>query len=120
MKLKTTLALFLGTLTAAYAQDEEEVIKEEAPVEIEVVPVEAEAEADHDIDFSFFEPTEQDTVVKYRTQSFPFIAGGFGNVSNDGAFANSDIGYLRSSFFEWGLAFRRPFKEDKNLLGLRY
>lgn len=120
MKLRITLALLLGTLTATYAQVEEEVIKEETPVEIEVVPVEAETEADYDFDFSFFEPTEQDTVVKYRTQSFPFIAGGFGNVSNDGAFANSDFGYLRSSFFEWGLAFRRPFNEDKNLLGLRY
>src|SRR5690554_1397573 len=109
MKLRFTFALLLGTLTATYAQVEEKIIV-----------VQEEAEPAYSYDFSFFEPTELDTVVKYRTQTFPFIAGGFGNVSDDGAFANSDFGYLRSGFFEWGLAFRRPFNEDKNLLGLRY
>ena len=120
MKLRFTFALLLGTLTATYAQVEEE--KAEGVIEVqEIESVEIiDGEPTDYYDFSFFEPTELDTVVKYRTQTFPFIAGGFGNVSDDGAFANSDFGYLRSGFFEWGLAFRRPFNEDKNLLGLRY
>ena len=134
MKLKITLALLLGTLTVSYAQVEEKteettVMRVDEPVptnqetseEIEVVPVaEIPDDYEYEYDFSFFEPTELDTVVKYRTQTFPFIAGGLGNVSNDGAFAHSDFGYLRSGFVEWGLAFRRAFNEDNNLLGLRY
>lgn len=125
MKLKITLALFLGTFATTFAQVEEEVVETVEVVEEEAVEVVEAAAVEtvedlRDFDYSIFEPTAQDTVVKYRRKIFPFIAGGYGNVSNDGAFANSQFGYLRSTFFEWGLAVRRPFNEDKNLLGLRY
>src|SRR5690606_7407419 len=129
MKFKITLALLLGTFTATYAQVEETSTEETITVveektedtseKVEVVPVTEESDA-YECDFSFFAPTELDTVVKYRTQAILFSAGGSRTGSDDDAFANSDFGYLRSSFAEWGLAFRRPFNENNNLLGLRY
>src|SRR5690606_31300449 len=103
-KYKITIALSLEKFTVTYVQDEETSTEETITVveektedtseKVEVVPVTEESD-DYEYDFSFFEPTELDTVVKYRTQPILFFAGGFGNVSDDGAFANSDFGYLR-------------------------
>lgn len=61
-----------------------------------------------------------DTVPKYRTQVSPYFSYGVGNVAVDGAFANSEFGYMRSNSIEWGIAVRRPFSENSNTWGIRY
>lgn len=63
---------------------------------------------------------KMDTVVKYRTEISPFIAFGVGNVATDKMFANSEFGYMRSNYVEWGLALRTPFSKTDNRWGVRY
>lgn len=70
--------------------------------------------------FDFAMGIEMDTVVKYRTKITPYLAFGVGNVATDGAFANSEFGYLRSNYFEWGIAVRTPFNKNNNKWGVRY
>src|SRR5690606_9674615 len=52
--------------------------------------------------FDFAMGVQMDTVVKYGTKTTPYLAFGVGNVATDGAFANSEFGYMRSNYFEWG------------------
>lgn len=61
-----------------------------------------------------------DTIPQYNTQVRPYLYYGLGNLATDGAFANSEFGYLRSSLVEWGLAFRKPFSKTDNKWGIRY
>lgn len=63
---------------------------------------------------------KMDTIVKYRTEVSPFIAFGVGNVATDNMFANSEFGYMRSNYVEWGIAFRTPFSKTDNKWGIRY
>lgn len=113
-------------------------ISNEPPVAIQVVPVVEEvevveveavdaAEENYDYDwgketspFDFAMGVQMDTVVKYRTKITPYLAFGVGNVATDGAFANSEFGYLRSNYFEWGIAARAPFSKTNNKWGIRY
>src|SRR5690554_6292682 len=53
--------------------------------------------------FDFAMGVEVDTVVRYKKSVKPYLAFGLGNVAIDGAFANSEFGYLRSNFVEWGI-----------------
>lgn len=48
------------------------------------------------------------------------LAAGFNNLVTDGAVANSDFGYGRSSFFEWGLTHNYRLTKNSNLLHLKY
>lgn len=99
----------------------------EAPVEVvEVEAVDA-AEENYDYDwgketspFDFAMGVQMDTVVKYGTKTTPYLAFGVGNVATDGAFANSEFGYMRSNYFEWGIAARTPFSKTNNKWGIRY
>lgn len=70
--------------------------------------------------FDFAMGVELDTVVKYRKVVMPYVAVGVGNVATDGAFANSEFGYLRSNYVEWGIAVRAPFSKTNNKWGIRY
>lgn len=63
---------------------------------------------------------ELDTIVKYRTEVSPFIAFGVGNVATDNMFANSEFGYVRSNYVEWGVVARTPFSRTNNKWGVRY
>ncbi len=55
-----------------------------------------------------------------RTTSQVTIALGANNVVTNGAVANSDFGYLRSRFFEWGLTKNTRILKENNLLHFRY
>ncbi len=55
-----------------------------------------------------------------RTTSQVTIALGANNVVTNGAVANSDFGYLRSRFFEWGLTKNTRIMKENNLLHFRY
>ncbi|ESU20152.1 hypothetical protein FCR2A7T_15670 [Flavobacterium cauense R2A-7] len=55
-----------------------------------------------------------------RTTSQFVIAGGFNNLVTNGAVANSDFGYLRSVFYEWGFTKRTRLAKESNLLHLKY
>lgn len=97
--------------------------------EVEVVEVEAidTAEENYDYDwgketspFDFAMGVQMDTIVKYSTTKSPYLAFGVGNVATNGAFANSEFGYLRSNYFEWGVAARTPFSKTNNKWGIRY
>lgn len=55
-----------------------------------------------------------------RTTSQLVIAGGFNNLVTDGALANSDFGYARSAFWEWGLTLNTRLMKENNLLHLKY
>lgn len=70
--------------------------------------------------FDFAMGVQMDTVVKYRTKVAPYLAIGVGNVATNGAFANSEFGYLRSNSVEWGIAARTPFNKTSNKWGIRY
>lgn len=70
--------------------------------------------------FDFAMGVQLDTVVKYRTKVAPYLAFGFGNVATEGAFANSEFGYLRSGYVEVGIAARTPFSKTSNKWGVRY
>lgn len=70
--------------------------------------------------FDFAMGVQMDTVVKYGTKTTPYLAFGVGNVATDGAFANSEFGYMRSNYFEWGIAARTPFSKTNNKWGIRY
>ena len=70
--------------------------------------------------FDFAMGVQMDTVVKYGTKTTPYLAFGVGNVATDGAFANSEFGYMRSNYFEWGVAARTPFSKTNNKWGIRY
>jgi len=70
--------------------------------------------------FDFAMGVQMDTIVKYGTKVTPYLAFGVGNVATDGAFANSEFGYMRSNYFEWGVAARTPFSKTNNKWGIRY
>jgi len=108
-----------------YVQSVPEVIFDET----EVVEVEAVDAADENYDYDWGKETspfdfamgvQMDTVVKYSTKVTPYLAFGVGNVATDGAFANSEFGYMRSNYFEWGVAARTPFSKTNNKWGIRY
>ncbi|WKW45857.1 outer membrane beta-barrel protein [Myroides sp. JBRI-B21084] len=100
----------------------------EPVIEVEEVTVqEGEPTKQYDYDwgksdspFDLAMGVQADTVAKYRTKSSIFIAFGVGNVATDGAFANSEFGYMRSNTVEVGIAARTPFNENNNKWGVRY
>ncbi|UGS21538.1 hypothetical protein [Flavobacterium cyclinae] len=56
---------------------------------------------------------------KRTTTQFVF-ATGFNNLVTNSAIANSDFGYLRSTFYEWGLTLNTRLSQNSNLLHLKY
>ena len=70
---------------------------------------------------------ENDTIQKknkdyneLRTTTQLVVASGFNNLITNGQVANSDFGYLRSTFFEWGISLRTNIIKDKRLLNFKY
>ena len=57
---------------------------------------------------------------EYRTTSQVVIATGFNNLVTNGAVANSDFGYLRSVFWEWGITLNTRLLQNSNILHLKY
>jgi hypothetical protein len=55
-----------------------------------------------------------------RTTSQFVFATGFNNVVTDGAVANSEFGYARSTFYEWGVTWNTRLSKNSNLLHLKY
>ncbi|MCL9769037.1 hypothetical protein NAT47_01260 [Flavobacterium sp. HXWNR69] len=55
-----------------------------------------------------------------RTTSQFVLAMGFNNLVTDGSIANSDFGYLRSVFWEWGITLNTRLLQNSNLLNLKY
>jgi hypothetical protein len=55
-----------------------------------------------------------------RTTSQFVIAGGVNNLVTNGAIANSDFGYMRSCFYEWGVTYNTRIFKDNNLLHFKY
>ena len=57
---------------------------------------------------------------EHRTTSQVVIATGFNNLVTNGAVANSDFGYLRSVFWEWGITLNTRLLQNSNILHLKY
>jgi hypothetical protein len=55
-----------------------------------------------------------------RTTSQAVFAGGYNNLVTDGAVANSQFGYGRSGFWEWGVTWNTRLSNNNNLLHLKY
>lgn len=55
-----------------------------------------------------------------RTTSQFVFALGINNLVTDGAVANSDFGYLRSHFLEWGITRNTRMLQENNLLHFKY
>lgn len=55
-----------------------------------------------------------------RTTSQFVFATGFNNLVTDGAVANSQFGYARSTFYEWGVTWNTRLTKNSNLLHLKY
>lgn len=55
-----------------------------------------------------------------RTTTQGVFAAGWNNVVTDGAVANSDFTYGRSSFMEWGITWNYRLSKQSNLVHLKY
>ena len=55
-----------------------------------------------------------------RTTSQFVFATGYNNLVTDGAVANSEFGYARSTFYEWGLTYNTRLSKNSNLLHFKY
>jgi hypothetical protein len=55
-----------------------------------------------------------------RTTTQGVLAFGANNLVTDGAIANSDYGYARSMFYEWGFTFNTRILPQSNLLHFKY
>ncbi len=55
-----------------------------------------------------------------RTTSQFVFATGYNNLVTDGAVANSQFGYARSTFYEWGLTWNTRLSKNNNLLHFKY
>lgn len=55
-----------------------------------------------------------------RTTSQFVFAAGFNNLVTDGAVANSQMGYGRSGFYEWGVTWNTRLSKNSNILHLKY
>jgi len=55
-----------------------------------------------------------------RTTVQAVFAGGYNNLITDGAIANSEFGYARSGFYEWGVTWNTRLSNNSNLLHLKY
>ncbi|MEY4835339.1 MAG: hypothetical protein RI980_1454 [Bacteroidota bacterium] len=55
-----------------------------------------------------------------RTTSQAVFAGGYNNLVTDGAVANSQFGYGRSGFYEWGVTWNTRLSNNSNLVHLKY
>lgn len=55
-----------------------------------------------------------------RTTTQLVLASGFNNLVTDGQLANSDFGYLRSTFWEWGLTQRTNVFKDSRVVNFKY
>lgn len=55
-----------------------------------------------------------------RTTTQLMFAGGLNNLISNGSVANSDYGYLRSAFFEWGITGKTRILKNNNLLHFKY
>lgn len=65
--------------------------------------------------------TKKDTLrSENRTTSQFVFAVGANNVVTDGAVANSEFKYNRSSFFEWGVTWNTRLSKNSNILHLKY
>lgn len=126
LSLKEKITVVNGQVSEGYITENQayQVISEIMVQEEAIVEVEAE-EYDYNWGkesnpFDFAMGAELDTVVKYRKTAMPYLAMGVGNVAIDGAFANSEFGYLRSNYVEFGVAVRVPFSKTNNKWGVRY
>ena len=55
-----------------------------------------------------------------RTTTQFVFATGYNNLVTDGAVANSQFGYTRSTFYEWGLTMNTRLSKNSNLLHFKY
>jgi hypothetical protein len=132
-----------GTLTAAQAEEQKLKLADIRAKNIETRVATAEAElkalVQEKVDGKI---TERDSVSKKqhfgitwdnkedrkkkeengepRTTTQFVLAGGFNNLVTDGAVANSDFGYLRSAFYEWGFTHNTRILKESNLLHFKY
>ncbi len=71
--------------------------------------------------YKFSIPTKKDSLrSENRTTSQFVIAFGYNNLVTDGAVANSEFGYGRSVFYEWGVTWNTRLSKNSNLLHLKY
>ncbi|MGX7667073.1 hypothetical protein [Flavobacterium pedocola] len=67
-----------------------------------------------------FLSSEKEPGMERRTTTQFVLAGGFNNLVTNGAVANSDFGYGRSSFFEWGITRRTRLGKFGSPLHFKY
>lgn len=72
------------------------------------------------IGISFSHKKNSENEGEKRTTTQGVIAFGLNNLVTNGAVANSDFGYLRSTFFEWGFTFNTRILPESNLLHAKY
>ncbi|MEN9325859.1 MAG: hypothetical protein RI943_270 [Bacteroidota bacterium] len=72
------------------------------------------------VDGSFRSKNYDKNKSENRTTSQAVFAGGYNNLVTDGAVANSQFGYGRSGFYEWGVTWNTRLSNNSNLLHLKY
>ena len=131
------LQLENGSLSAAQADEKKQQLAEARAnnIEVRVAPAKRELEdlIQQKVDGKIAEKDKNEIVgitithrnngegdSEKRTTSQGVIAFGFNNLVTNGAVANSDFYYLRSTFFEWGFTFNTRLLHDSNLLHAKY
>ncbi len=67
-----------------------------------------------------FEAKKNKNKSENKTTSQLVFATGYNNLVTDGAVANSQFGYARSTFYEWGLTWNTRLSKNSNLVHLKY
>lgn len=73
--------------------------------------------------FSFangYKNSKNENKSENKTTSQFVFATGYNNLVTDGAVANSQFGYARSTFYEWGLTWNTRLSKNNNLLHFKY
>jgi hypothetical protein len=131
-------AVELGKMTTAEADNAKAKIAEERAKNIETKTAEQEAALrelvnnqvqtstndtinnNHNINLKIKTKKNDPNKSENRTTSQLVFATGFNNVVTDGAVANSEFGYARSTFYEWGVTWNTRLSKNSNLLHLKY
>lgn len=126
-----------GSITNAQADDKKRQLAESRAQSIEYRVASAKKELDdlvqEKVDGKIAEKPKKETIGitfshnkdgdgegEKRTTSQLVVAFGFNNLVTDGAVANSEFGYGRSHFFEWGVTLNTRIIPNNNLLHFKY
>ena len=113
-QLAETRAKNIEVRVATAKKELEELIQEKVDGKV------AEKDNKQTIGITYKRDKKDESKGEKRTTSQLVLAVGANNLVTDGAVANSEFGYGRSTFFEWGFTLNTRLLPESNLLHLKY